>query len=196
MSFRIKKVLVEFVRATSHVRPAFRFEVPLLKLRNPGEKVAIHPIPNLSESDVQEFSTSREAYLGLQATYGQLLNQAYVDFDDFDAAFKATLQRDNVGVNIVQAPVGDTSADNAKLEALEALGAVSGVTPAIASAMFDGGFRGVEDIARASLDELEAFDGVGPAASVMINADAKRRVIGLVAAGDAPAEPVASNPFA
>ena len=193
MSYRIRKVLVEFVRSTSHVRPAFRWEVPLLKLANPQESLRIHPIPNLSEADVQEFAGPREAYLGLQSTYGELIGRAYIDFRAFEDAFTATAQRDNVGKTIAP-PVGDTSADNAKLESLNNMSTITGVGPEIAAALYEAGYRSVEDIARAELDELEAINGIGPATSTVIRDVAKRMVVGMIATGDT-GEPATTNPF-
>ena len=184
MTHRVRKVLVEFVRSTSHLRPAFRFEVPILKVMNPGEQVVIHPIPNPTAADVHEISSAREAYLSLQSVYGQHLARAYVDFTDFEEAFKASAIRDSVG-NLPTAPAGvDQSPDNLKLESTTMLAKIGGVGPEIASAMFESGLRSIEDVARSTLDELEAIPGIGPQNSARIKDDAKRIVLASV--GDAP----------
>lgn len=204
MSYRIRKILVEFVRSTSHIRPAFRFEVPILKLLNPTERVNIHPNPNPSLSDIHEFAGPREAYLSLQAVYGPRLTEAYIDFVAFEEAFKATALRDTVG-QTVSAAQPEISADATKLEAVSTMARINGVGAEIASALFDTGMRSIEDVARSTLDELEAVPGIGPASSTMIRDSAKKIVLGSLGetpdAGpqmetDAPAgDPALTNPF-
>jgi hypothetical protein len=211
MSYRIRKILVEFVRSTSHLRSAFRWEVPILKLMNPTERVNIHSIPAPTESDVHTFAGDREAFLSLQSVYGEYLQRAYVDFQAFQEAFKATVARDSVG-NVVTAGAGDQSPDATKLEALTTMGHVSGVTPEIAAAMFEAGLRSIEDIARSTLDQLESIPGIGPSVSPLIHNSAKKLVLGSFGETPAPApgtelaespepvpaapEPTAVNPFA
>lgn len=206
MSYRIRKIIVEFVRSTSHLRPAFRFEVPILKLVNPTEQINIHPIPNPSPADVHEFAGPREAFLSMQSVYGPKLTEAYIDFEAFSDAFKATCLRDAVGQTVMASAI-DASPDGVKLEALSTMGRINGVTPAIAAAMFDTGLRSIEDVARSTLDELEAVAGIGPALSTMIQTSAKTIALGAIgetpqAAPEidhgtpAPIEPAIANPFA
>lgn len=212
MSYRIRKILVEFVRSTSHTRPAFRFEVPILKLLNPQEKLNIHANPNPNLSDVHEFAGPREAFLSLQTVYGPKLLEAYLDFQAFDEAFKATAQRDSVGQTVGPA-IETESPDAAKLEAVATMAKIRGVGPEIAVALFDGGYRSIEDVARSTLDELEAVPGIGPATSTTIQIAAKQIVLGSLgeklsegpemetgtgtSTGEKPetAEPGLKNPF-
>lgn len=209
MSYRIRKILVEFVRSTSHTRPAFRFEVPILKKLNPSEEIKIHANPNPNLSDVHEFSGAREAFLSLQTVYGPSVTEAYIDFQAFEEAFKATALRDVVGQTVGPAIVTE-SPDAAKLEAVSTMAKIRGVGPEIAAALFEAGFRSIEDVARATLDELEAVSGIGPASSTVIQLAAKQIVLGsfgetpetgpemeLGTGTPAPApDPQTSNPFA
>lgn len=202
MATRIRKILVEFVRSTSHIRPAFRFEVPILKKQNPTETIAIHEIPHPTPSDVQEFEGPREAYLAAQAVYGQFLNQAYVDFADFEQAFNATAKRDAVGQTVAPANTF-ASPDAARLEAVTTMSKITGVGSELAAGLFESGFRSIEDVARSTLNELEAVPGIGPANSTVIHESAKRIV--LASFGEKPDEgpklddsasvPVSTNPF-
>lgn len=188
---KIHKVLVEFVRPTSHLREAFRFEIPLLKHKFPGDTIRIKALPQIKAEHIGEFD-ARSAYMFIQNEYGPIVQQVYTDLSQFTADFNASLVRDGVGDVTKLAPEVDPA--EARQKALERLEAIKGIGTGLAPIFYDAGFDTVEAVAAATLDSLETVQGVGPATAVEISESAKELVKGMLE-DDEKSEPQTVNPF-
>jgi predicted flap endonuclease-1-like 5' DNA nuclease len=187
---KIHKVLVEFVRPTSHLKEVFRFEIPLLKAKFPGDTIQIKSLPLIKTEHIGEFD-ARSAYMFVQQEYGALVQQVYTDLKQFAADFDASIGRDGVG-DVTKLAV-ETDPAEARQKALERLEAIDGIGTGLAPIFYDAGFDTIEAVAAAPLDSLETVQGVGPATAKQISDSAKELVKGMIAE---PVEPVTANPFA
>jgi hypothetical protein len=191
---KLRKVLVEFVRSTSHVRPAARYEIPLLKLEaaSSGVQMKIHEIPNPREDDFVTVDSAEAAYQQLIATYGaQSVHAVYPSIVGFKADFEAAARRDGgfqAAVHTAEGP-GDQ-----EVRILALLETVPGVGPELAKALLAAGFDSIEAVAASTLNELEAVPGIGPATSETIKAGATQLVLSFTRPA-AQSEPTQVSPF-
>lgn len=187
---KLRKVLVEFVRSTSHLKPAFRFEIPFLKLQaaEARTQMVIHEITKPRDEDFGEFADAMSAYQLLQSNYGRdHVATIYPSLTSFVPEFDAVCRRDS---GFSAAATADDP-EKEKIRVLDLLQKISGVGPELADALYAAGFDTIEAIAASTLNELEAIPGIGPATSEVIKKSATDLVLAVV--GDS--EPKTDNPF-
>lgn len=185
----LRKVLVEFVRSTSHIRPAYRFEVPFLKLQAAENRVQviIHEIAKPGPDDVGEFTDAASAYQHLVSNFGAAATTSiYPSLSQFAPEFAAVCRRDSG----FSASVGPSDPEKVEIQLLDSLQKIPGVTADLARSLYAAGFDSIESIAASSLNELEAVNGVSPAVSESLKKAATAMVVTPV-----DPEPVVSNPF-
>lgn len=191
---KLRKVLVEFVRSTSHVRPAARYEIPLLKLEAAasGVQLRIHEIHNPREDDFVVIDSAEAAYQQLLATYGaQSVQAVYPSISGFGLDFDAAARRDGGFQAAAHSPEGPGDQD---LKVLRVLESVPGVGPELAKSLFNAGFDSIEAVAVSTLNELEAVSGIGPATSESIKKSAQSLVLAMTRPVE-QREPTQTSPF-
>jgi predicted flap endonuclease-1-like 5' DNA nuclease len=191
-AYKIRKVNVEFVRSTSLIRPAFRYEVPLLKLvaAKDGVRINIHDIQRPSAEEIGEFNSPAAAYDILIGVHGaQDVMAVYPTFETFKKEFEAVARRDHIGS--LPEPIDEEAATQL---AIDSLCKIDGVTPDIARTLFAAGFNSVEAVAATDLNELETVNGVSPSVADQIKASAFALIKSMNP--ESGVAPVAPNPFA
>jgi predicted flap endonuclease-1-like 5' DNA nuclease len=149
-----------------------RYDVAAIKARFPGQEVKVHAIERPSAEEIVEFSDAREAYDQFCGRFGSDAQKAYPDEIAFRREFDACAKRDSLdGINKSTAPV-KIGEDPERVAGIDALNKVEQVTPAIAESLYDAGYRSIESVAAATLDELESVDGITPSISDDILASA------------------------
>ena len=164
---RIRKILMEMVRETSHIISCPRYEA---QLRRQGLKdditVRIHSINPATAvpSDYYEVEDWNEAWREVRQKFGPVVTQLF-DAESFRAEFDATVKRDAEGVTPPSAEVVAT--DHMELCKIK------GVHESLAERLFRAGIVSIAHVASASLDELESVQGIGPASAVSIRNNAR-----------------------
>ena len=151
---------------TSSPVPCLRYEVPLLQ-RSWGKPGTIHPIPDeLGEAAYREVDLATEA-ARLQGHFPKEFAAVY-PADSFKESLASTLERDSTtkveGLDLEQEEISRTSEE---LEPLETE-VIKGVGHALAILLREAGMPSIVSIATATLDDLEAIQGISPASSIKI----------------------------
>jgi hypothetical protein len=186
---KLRKVLVEFVRSTSHIKPAFRFEIPFIKLQAAEARASInlHEINKPRDEDFGEFNDAAQAYQLLISEYGSAaVLSLYPSLTSFKPEFDAVCRRDS-GFSAVAAVDADAEA----IRILDTLQKIEGIGPELAKSLVAAGFDSIEAVAASPLNDLETVPGVGPSTSEQIKKSATALVLAVVDSN----EPKSENPF-
>lgn len=180
---RIRKILLEIQRECSHIVECPRFEVAVRRAVNPPDtKFRIHSrLPkDCTDANYATYDSWKDAWAELRSKFGALVQEVY-DPVTFQDEFDATVERDGDGV----APeASEVIHDN-----WEPLVDIDGVGEDLAKKLFEAGFQSINAVAGASLDDLEAIDGIGASSSKRIRDHARELVNFVPDAGEAaPAE--------